>query len=64
MAQRQYDLVVKDDKVSLTEAAGASIGGSAIRITIDDANMPSKADVIRLLKWVEARIIEDTWPPS
>lgn len=64
MAQRQYDLLIKDDKVALTEAAGSSIGSSAIRITIDDTNATSKADVIRLIKWLEARVIEDTWPAS
>lgn len=64
MAQRQYDLVLKDDKTTLTEAAGSSIGSSAIRLTLDDSNAASKADVIRLLEILMQRILEDTWPPS
>lgn len=64
MAQRQYDITVGQDKLSLTEAAGSSIGSSAVRVTIDDTNVTSKADVFVLLEAVKQRILEDTWPPA
>lgn len=64
MAQRQYDVVLGQDKTSLTEAAGSSISTSAVRVTVDDGNAVSKTQALMALEAVKQRIIEDTWPAS
>ena len=64
MAQRQYDILNGQDKVSMTEGSGSSISTSALRLTIDDSNCPSKQDALRLLAILEQHILEDVWPPA
>lgn len=64
MAQRQYDITLGQDKVSLTEAAGSSIGTSAVRLTVDDTNAASKEKALVLIDIIKQRILEDTWPAA
>lgn len=64
MAQFQYDVLLTDSKYTLVKAAGASIGTSAIRLTVDTVNATSKADVERLIEILIQKIVEDTWPPT
>lgn len=64
MAQRQYDITQGQSKDALTEDSGSSISSSAVRVTIDDSNCPSKFEAARCLDVIKQRILEDTWPPS
>lgn len=62
MAQRQYDAAKGAGIPEVVEAGGSSIGTSAVRVTVDDANAGSKAEVVRALAAITARITADTWP--
>lgn len=64
MAQRQYDITQGQPKESLTEGSGSSISTSAVRVTLDDSNCPSKFEAARCLDVIKQRILEDNWPPS
>lgn len=64
MAQHQYDVVAPVDKVAVTASSGSSIGGSGVRVTIDDSNCTSKLDALKALEAIRQKIFEDTWPPA
>lgn len=64
MALTQYDIVAPDNKLNVVKTVGASIGGSAVRITIDDVNATSETDVLLAIEAISQRIREDTWPIS
>lgn len=48
----------------ITKGAGSSIGTAAIVVTIDDENAGSKAEAIKQIDIIKARIVADTWPPA
>ena len=64
MAQYQFDITQGQPSENLTYGAGSSISTSAVRVTLDDSNCPSKMEAIRCLEEIKQRIIEDTWPPT
>lgn len=64
MAQRQYDLVLGGHDAEVTSVAGSSIGGSAVRIIVDDTNCKKKEDAIQLCEYILNRIKEGVWPPA
>lgn len=63
MPQRQYDIINGQDRTTLTNASGSSISTSAVRVTIDDVNCPTKADAIRLLEVIMQVIRSGNYPP-
>lgn len=66
MAQHQYDIVLGADRVAIVAAqtVGGAISTSAIRITIDDANCPSKLDAFKILDLMRDVITGGVWPPT
>jgi hypothetical protein len=64
MAQFQYDCPRGGFTDQVTKAGGSSIGGSAVRVTIDDTNAASKEGAIKCLEAILARLVEDTWSPA
>ena len=64
MADRYYGMEFGGDKVSVLEGATSTAAKDVeIRITYD-ATANSKMEVLKCLEILEARIIEDTWPPA
>lgn len=64
MAQRQYDLVLGGHDADVTSVAGSSIGGSGVRVIVDDTNCTNKNDALQLLEYITNRIKEGVWPPA
>lgn len=63
MTQVRLDMPIGGGgKTAITTNAGASIGTSIARVSLDDANAPSKSDVIRALELIIQRITEANWP--
>lgn len=64
MPQFQFDIARIGHTDQVTETSGSSIGSSAVRVIIDDANAGSKQEAIRQLTAIRDRLVEDTWPPA
>lgn len=56
--------VVKNAATTAVGAGAANLGGTGVRVLVDDATVLSKLDVTRALQTIEQRIVEDTWPPA
>jgi len=65
MAQHQYDIVLGADRTAIVAAqtVGSAISTSAIRVTIDDANCPTKNDAFKILDTMREVITAGPWPP-
>lgn len=64
MAQRQFDLVLGGHDSDVTSVAGSSIGGSAVRVIVDDTNCKKKEDALQQLNYIMIRIRDGVWPPA
>lgn len=64
MAQRQFDLVLGGHDSDVTSVSGSSIGGSGVRVIIDDTNCKKKEDALQLLNYIATRIRDGVWPPA
>ena len=67
MAIKQFSATSPANKVNVVAAVGSSIGTDAVRITIDESNLPAnlgsgKAEVMRLIEVCVQRFVQDTWP--
>lgn len=66
MAQIQLDVAsgVGGSRIieGVVRSVGASIGASAIRVTIDDANALSKSEVLRALEVCMDYVTTKNWP--
>ncbi len=64
MAQFNYDSGRDAGFEDIAKSAGSSIGSVAVRVVIDDENAGSKAEAIKQLDVIRAKIVADTWPPA
>ena len=65
MATRRYGISVGESFSNVTEAAGAATAADHIEITIDNAiTTVGKAEIVRLMRVLEAAIVMDTYPPA
>jgi hypothetical protein len=65
MAQRQYDIIRGTGLTGVVESAGAAIGASGVRITIDDGNAGTKIEALDLIQTIQNIIAaSENWPPS
>lgn len=64
MAQRQFDLVLGGHDADVTSVVGSTIGGSGVRVIVDDTNCKKKEDALQLLNYIANRIKEGVWPPA
>lgn len=64
MADRYWSVEFGGDKVSVAETGSSTAAADVeIRITYDATNN-SKQAAIKAIELLEARIIEDKWPPA
>lgn len=66
MAQHQYDFVLGNTykDVEANQSSGSSISTSAVRVTIDDTNCPSKLQALEALEQIKLAVTEGVWPPT
>jgi len=67
MAFHQYDVVSNLGarfKEAVVKTTGAAIGGSSVRVTVDDTAASSKEDVVKILEAIKVFITEKNWPPA
>ncbi len=64
MSQFNYDSGRDAGFDEIVKGAGSSIGSVAVRVVIDDENAGSKAEAIKQLDVIRAKIVADTWPPA
>jgi len=63
MAQVQYDVLNGQDQgYEITKGAGGAIGGSAVRVTVDDAVASNKFAIIKALEAVKQRVLSENLP--
>lgn len=65
MAQHQYDALIGDDidTIIANQTSGASIGSSAVRVTIDDTNCTTKEQAMLALEKIRFAVEKGVWPP-
>lgn len=67
MATHTYTVIppaLNDGSGVVLSAGGTTGGGASLVLVLDDAVVTSKAQAMREIEQVQARLFADTWPPS